>query len=63
MFSARFSLLVQWLRLCTSNAESIGSILSWGTKIPQGATKKYIYMWFLPQWLAHTCYVNLSHCN
>ena len=44
MFSARFSLLVQWLRLCTSNAESIGSIPSWGTKIPQGATKKiYIY--------------------
>ena len=43
MFSARFSLLVQWLRLCTSNAESIGSISSWGTKIPQGATKKNIY--------------------
>ena len=62
MFSARFSLLVQWLRLCTSNAESIGSISSWGTKIPQGATKKK-YLWFLPQWLVHTCYVNLSHCN
>ena len=44
MLSARFSLLIQWLRLCTSNAESIGSIPSWGTKIPQGVIKKmYTY--------------------
>ena len=25
--------MVQWLRLCTPNAESIGSISGWGTKI------------------------------
>ena len=26
--------LVQWLRLCASNAGGVGSILGWGTKIP-----------------------------
>ena len=32
----------QWLRLCTSTAGSMGSILGWGTKIPWGrrAVKK-----------------------
>ena len=29
------SLVVQWLKLCTSNAEGVGSIPGWGTKIPQ----------------------------
>ena len=28
------SLVVQWLRLHTSNAEGVGSIPGWGTKIP-----------------------------
>ena len=29
--------MVQWLRLCTSNAGSAGSIPDWGTKIPHAA--------------------------
>ena len=29
------SLVVQWLGLCTPTVKGIGSILSWGTKIPQ----------------------------
>ena len=29
------SLAVQQLRLCASNAEDVGSISGWGTKIPQ----------------------------
>ena len=29
------SLVVQWLRLCTSKARGAGSIPVWGTKIPQ----------------------------
>ena len=29
----RASLVVQWLRLCASNAGSAGSIPGWGTKI------------------------------
>ena len=35
------SLVVQWLRFCTSNAGSVGSIPDWGTKIPHavGMTK------------------------
>ena len=28
------SLVVQWLRLCASNARVMGSILDWGTRIP-----------------------------
>ena len=28
------SLVVQWLRLCTINAEGLGSIPGWGTKMP-----------------------------
>ena len=28
------SLALQWLRLCTSNAGSVGSILGQGTRIP-----------------------------
>ena len=28
------SLVVQWLRLCTSKAGATGSIPGWGTKIP-----------------------------
>ena len=28
------SLVVQWLRLCASNAGIAGSISGWGTKIP-----------------------------
>ena len=40
----RTSLMVQWLRLCTSNAGRAGSILGRGTKIPhaswQGQKKK-----------------------
>ena len=31
------SLVVQWLRLCTSNAEGMGSVLGWETKIPHAA--------------------------
>ena len=30
-------LVVQWLRLCTSNAGGVGSIPSWGTEIPYAA--------------------------
>ena len=29
------SLAVQWLRLCISNADSMGSVAEWGTKIPR----------------------------
>ena len=32
----RTSLVVQWLRLCLSNAEGMGSIPGKGTKIPNG---------------------------
>jgi len=32
----RTSLVVQWLRLCPSNAEGVGSIPGRGTKIPNG---------------------------
>ena len=32
----RTSLVVQWLRLCPSNAEGMGSIPGRGTKIPNG---------------------------
>ena len=28
------SLVIQWLKLCASNAGGVGSILCWGTKIP-----------------------------
>ena len=31
------SLAVQCLRLCSSNAEGVGSIPDWGTKIPKAA--------------------------
>ena len=31
------SLVVQWLRLCASNAQSMCSIPGWGTKIPHVA--------------------------
>ena len=31
------SLVVQWLRLHAPSAESLGSILGWGTKIPHAA--------------------------
>ena len=31
------SLVVQWLRLCTSNAGGVGSISGWGTEIPYAA--------------------------
>ena len=34
------SLVVQWLRLCTSTAGGMGSIPGWGTKIPQAAANK-----------------------
>ena len=33
----RNSLVVQWLAVCTLRAEGLGSIPSWGTKIPQAA--------------------------
>ena len=33
-FDLGASLVVQWLRLCTFNAGSIGWIPGWGTKIP-----------------------------
>jgi hypothetical protein len=29
------SLVVQWLGLCTPTVKGIGSVLSWGTKIPE----------------------------
>ena len=29
--------MVQWLRLCTSNAGATGSISGWGTKIPRAS--------------------------
>ena len=32
---ARTSLVVQWLRHCTSTAEGVGSISGWGTKVPR----------------------------
>ena len=31
------SLVVQWLRICTSTSGSLGSIPSWGTKIQYAA--------------------------
>ena len=33
-------LAVQQLTLCASNAEEVGSISGWGTKIPQAEVKK-----------------------
>ena len=39
ILSTGTSLVVQWLRLCTSNAGAWGSIPAQGTKIPQAATK------------------------
>ena len=35
------SLVVQWLRLHAPNAESLGSILGWGTKIPHATGMGY----------------------
>ena len=43
------SLLIQWLRLCVSNAGGVGSIPGWGTKIlhaMQGDQKKYLHFFF-----------------
>ena len=34
----RTSQVVQWLRLCAPNAEGVGLIPGWGTKIPQDST-------------------------
>ena len=34
------SLVVQWLRLCTSTPEGAGSIPGWGMEIPRGVAKK-----------------------
>ena len=39
ILSTGTSLVVQWLRLCTSNAGGWGSIPAPGTKIPQAETK------------------------
>ena len=36
LISQETFLVVQWLRLCTSNAERTVSILGWETKIPHG---------------------------
>ena len=37
LFIIRTSLVVQWLRLCTSITGGMGSIPCWGTKIPHAA--------------------------
>ena len=46
------SLMVQWLRLCTSTAGGTGSIPSWETKIPHAVRpkkeKKRLGISFLP---------------
>ena len=34
------SLVVQWLRLCASNAGAVGLILGWGSKVPHAACPK-----------------------
>ena len=34
------AMVVQWLRLCISNAEDMSSIPGWQTKIPQAGQEK-----------------------
>ena len=37
---SRISLVIQWLRICTSIAAGTGSIFNWGMKVLHGALKK-----------------------
>ena len=40
------SLVVQWLRLCTSNAGDAALIPGWGTKIPHATAKRFFKIFF-----------------